>query len=83
MSWKTNLQLLDLDGAQALEVTCRECGYSRYEAAAALLEHDELKFAYLNEVEAALSCTQRGCHGAVRIALSADAETEGFMGGLA
>ncbi len=83
MNWKTNLQLRDLDNEQAIEVTCKSCGHTRYELPENLKRREELKHAYLDEVEAALSCKQRGCHGAVRIALSTDAETEGFMGGLA
>ena len=83
MSWKTKLQLLDLDESQPIEVTCRKCGYSHYEKASNLLHRQDLKYAYLDEVESRLRCQQRGCHGAVRIALSNDSETEGFMGGLA
>ena len=83
MSWKTNLQLRDLDDDQPIEVTCRICGHTRYALPQVLKQREDLKHAYLDEVEAALSCKQRGCHGAVRIALSTDAETEGFMGGLA
>ena len=83
MNWKTNLQLFDLDACQPIEVICRSCGHSRYELSSQLLKRDALKYAYLDEVEAALTCTQRGCQGSVRIALARDAETEGFMGGLA
>ena len=83
MNWKTNLQLVDLDACQPIEVTCRKCGHSHYEKPLELLQRDELKYAYLDEVETSLSCKQRDCHGAVRIALSSDRETEGFMGGLA
>ena len=83
MSWKKNLQLRDLDENQPIEVTCHKCGHSHYEQPLDLLKKQDLKYAYLDEVEASLSCKQRGCHGTVRIALSSDRETEGFMGGLA
>ena len=83
MSWKQNIQLLDLGDGQPLEVTCRKCGHSRYEQPSELLRRDELKHAWLDEVEAALTCKQRGCHAPMRIALSTETETEGFMGGLA
>jgi len=83
VSWKTNLQLIDLDKSQFIEVTCHKCGHSIYEHPLDLLQRHDLKYAYLDEVEASLTCKQRGCHGAVRIALSSDSETEGFMGGLA
>ena len=83
MNWKTNLQLIDLDENQPIEVTCGKCGYGYYERPSDLLQRDGFKYAYLDEVEAKLKCEQRGCCGAVRIALSNDKETEGFMGGLA
>jgi len=38
---------------------------------------------YIDEVERLLTCKNRGCDGAVRIALSHQGETEGFVGGLA
>lgn len=82
MSWKKSLQLRDLHGDQSLEITCRTCGYTRYEMPSALLQDDDLRHAYLDEVEAALFCKARDCTGPVRIALTGDAETEGFMGGL-
>lgn len=83
MNWKTNLQLIDLDEHHPIEVTCRTCGHSLYERPLDLLQQHELKYAYLDEVEASLTCKQRGCHGKVRIALSSHNETEGFMGGMA
>jgi hypothetical protein len=41
------------------------------------------KQAYLDEVECALRCSDHFCKGAVRIALSFDDKTEGFVGGMA
>ena len=40
MSWKSDLQLRDLDEAQAIEVLCRKCNDAYYERAADLLEAD-------------------------------------------
>jgi hypothetical protein len=37
----------------------------------------------MDEVERMLFCINRTCGGDVRIALSAEEETEGFVGGLA
>jgi hypothetical protein len=37
----------------------------------------------MDEVERILTCHNRGCHGEVRLALSAEEETEGLVGGLA
>ena len=83
MNWKTNIQLLDLADNVKLEVTCKKCGHSRYENKYLLVKKYGLDFQYLDEVERMLTCTNRGCGGDVRIALSAESETEGFVGGLA
>ncbi|MFV0368472.1 MAG: hypothetical protein ACK5KM_08450 [Hyphomicrobiaceae bacterium] len=78
------MQLSDLAGDCRLEVTCRRCGHTRYEAAADLAARDDVHARiYLDEVEALLRCRQRQCGGAVRISIIADHDTEGFMGGLA
>ena len=82
MSWKTEIQLIDLDN-QRIEVTCKQCGHSRYESPYLLIKKFGFDFAYIDEVERALTCHSRGCQGEVRIALSAEEETEGFVGGLA
>ena len=82
MSWKTEIQLIDLDN-QKLEVTCKACGHSRYENPYLLIKKFGFDFAYVDEVERALTCHSRDCQGEVRIALSAEEETEGFVGGLA
>jgi transcription elongation factor Elf1 len=83
MNWKTDLKLADLDPATRIEVTCKHCGLSRYEQQASLMQRAELKQAYLDEVERALRCSNRFCKGAVRVALSHDDKTEGFVGGMA
>jgi hypothetical protein len=83
MNWKTDLKLADLDSATRLEVTCRRCGFSRYEQQAALIQRPGLRHAYLDEVERVLRCSKRSCQGAVRIALIYDDKTEGFVGGMA
>ena len=82
MNWKTELQLIDLDANQRLEVTCKVCGHSRYENSYLLIKKYGLDFQYLDEVEHLLSCNNRMCNGRVRIALSTNDETEGFVGGL-
>jgi len=83
VSWKTELQLMDIPQSQRLEVTCTVCGHSRYENAYQLAKHYCLSFEYLDEVERMLSCNSRTCRGTVRLALSTAEETEGFVGGLA
>lgn len=82
MSWKTKIQLQNLGRYERIEVTCKSCGYSWYEFnnSALLIRMRQL---YLDEYEAGITSHQRGCHSGVRIALSNEAETEGFQGGLA
>ena len=82
-NWKENIQLMDLDGAVRIEVTCKTCSYSWYECVQKLLLIKLNRFAYLDEVEDRLRCKARGCKGKTRIALSSEAETDGFLGGLA
>jgi len=83
VSWQTDLQLRDLSAEQRLEVTCKRCGLTRYENPHELLMSEVMQFAYLDEVQDTLTCKAWGCNGAIRIALSSEAETEGFVGGLA
>ncbi len=83
MSWKTEIQLMDLNQSQRLEVTCTVCGHSRYENSYRLVRRYGFGFEYLDEVERLLVCGQQGCLGTVRLALSTEEETEGFVGGLA
>lgn len=83
VSWKTELQLMDIPQSQRLEVTCTVCGHSRYENAYQLANSLCLSFEYLDEVERQLTCHNRTCRGTVRIALANAEETEGFVGGLA
>jgi hypothetical protein len=83
VNWKTDLKLSDLDGATPVEIACRRCGQTHTETAAALMRRPQLEQAYLDEVERALKCAGRSCHGPVRIALIHDGKTEGFVGGMA
>ena len=82
MNWKTDLKLADLDSVVRIEVTCKRCGLTHYRQQDALIQRPELARAYLDEVEQALQCTRKSCHGPVRIALSHDDKTEGFVGGM-
>ena len=74
---------MDLGEAQKLEVTCTVCGHSRYERPSLLMRKYGLDYQYLDEVERLLVCQNRTCNSPVRLALSAESETEGFVGGLA
>lgn len=83
MSWKTEIQLVDLGNDQKLEVTCTTCGHSRYENIHLLAHKQGMAFDYFDEVERQLICYNGKCPGPVRIALSSHGDTEGFVGGLA
>ena len=83
MSWQHELQLTDIGDGERLEVTCRICGHTRYENPQELAQRPGLEFAYLDEAEAQLICHRRKCRGTVRLALSMETETEGFIGGVA
>ena len=83
MNWKTNLQVLDLEPAQRLEVTCKSCGHVHYLTRPQIETSPERGFLYLDEVERETICTARGCRGAVRISIVRKGETSGFVGGMA
>ena len=84
MSWKSELQLSDLEPETELEITCRRCRLTRYERQAVIAQRKpELRHARLDEVERALHCAGRHCRGAVRLSLMHDDKTEGFVGGMA
>jgi len=83
ITWKTTLQISDLETDARIEVECKSCGYFRYEDAAEWQKNRLTKQLYLDELEDRLRCHKWGCGKAVRIALSSNVETEGFQGGLA
>lgn len=83
MSWKTDLQLRDIDNTQHIEATCRICGHVHYVNVPALLQQPELQFIHLDELETMTQCRKPHCHGTVRLALVHSNETQGFLGGLA
>ena len=83
ISWKTQLQISDLDVSDRIEVECKACGFFRYEEAAEWQKSRLMRQLYLDELEDRLRCHKWGCGKPVRIALPSNFETEGFQGGLA
>ena len=83
MSWKTKIQLLDMNGDDRIEALCHKCGYHWYEFPSVYLHKSHMRQLGLDEFEARLKCKQWNCRGRIKIALSSDAKTEGFQGGLA
>ena len=83
MSWLDAFQLSDLEGDTRLELTCRRCGKVRFVTANALLVLGDFGHLWLSEVQARARCRQRGCKGAMRLALPHQGDTKGFVGGIA
>lgn len=83
MSWKTQIQVRDLDASQKLEMTCRECGHVHYLTRETICLSPEREWLYLDEIERETVCRARGCRGRVRLAMQSNSATSGFVGGLA
>lgn len=82
-SWKDTLQLGDLEPGQRLEMTCTRCGHVNYLTSVLVMAAGGRVTLYLDEIEQRTRCRARGCRGAVRMALSRNGDTSGFVGGLA
>ena len=83
MSWKTKLQILDMDSSAKLEARCCGCNYVWYELPCTYAHKSHMRQLYLDEFEARLRCKQWNCKGTIKVALANQHETEGFQGGLA
>lgn len=82
MNWKTCLRAGDLGDDTRLELTCRTCGAVRYLEGSAILARRGGDQLYMDQIEARAKCTQRGCKGAMRMAMVRRGEASGFVGGL-
>ena len=82
MGWKHELRLDDLPARTPLEAFCRRCGRSGFHTPQALLDRPGFAGAYLDQVEAGLTCDKPGCGGAVTLYEVHAASAEAFQGGL-
>jgi hypothetical protein len=83
VSWKDRIQVCDLGGSDRLELLCRRCGHLRYLTGEELLARKSAVRLTLAEVEQRARCRQRGCGGAMRLAMPNQGDTVGFVGGIA
>jgi hypothetical protein len=83
VSWRNNIQILDLEASDRLELTCRKCGTFRWLTGTELQARKGKERLTLGEVESRARCRQRGCGGAMRMAMPAPHDTAGFVGGIA
>jgi hypothetical protein len=83
VSWKDQLQVLDLGAADKIELTCRACGHLRYLTGAELQSRGGALRLTLTQVEARARCRGRGCNGQMRLAMPHQGDTAAFIGGIA
>lgn len=83
MSWLDAIQLRDLEPEARFELTCRRCDKVRFVTAGELLARGDYGHLWLSEVQGRAQCRQRGCRGAMRLAMPSTGETKGFVGGIA
>lgn len=85
MTWKSDLQLLDIldnQDVKNVEFTCTVCGLYQPQSPEQLKEHFRLDMR-LYEIEAIIKCQKWGCGEKVRLEISPNVKMEGFQGGLA
>ena len=83
MSWKTELQIQDLDHKTKLEMTCKKCGHTYFLKPGDIMANPDNRFLYLDEVESKAKCKSRGCSGEIRMMLVENRKASPFQGGLA
>lgn len=74
--------MLDFGGDDRCEARCKGCGYTWYEIPVVYFHKSHIRMLYGEKFEKRLRCKQWNCRGEVTVALSNEAETEGFQGGL-
>ncbi len=82
MSWKTETTLGDMDPDRRIELTCKRCGKLKIMTPAELLINSLGPYMYLDQVEWAQQCRDKRCQGPVRISLSHNKKSQGFVAGM-
>lgn len=87
MTWKSDLQLLDIidnEDVRTVELTCAVCGLYQPQSPEQLKKHFRLDMR-LDEIEDVIRCQNKriNCDGKVRLEISPNVKMEGFQGGLA
>lgn len=82
-SWKSSIQVQDLDDNQRLELICIKCNRLTYTTREQLCARADYGQLYLDEIERRARCKGRGCHGHMRMAMVRLSEMSGFVGGIA
>ena len=83
MSWLENISLRDLDENVLIEATCIRCLHTWLQSPTALLLKVDHRDVWLDEVAANLACPHPYCHHVgVRLTLTRNEDTSGFVGGM-
>ncbi len=83
MSWMDDMRLRDLDDRYVLECICLKCGHEWLQTPLQLLLKVDHRDVTLAEVKADLACKRPHCRNiGVRLALVANSDTSGFVGGM-
>lgn len=84
MSWRQQIQVLDLAPDEKFEIRCRACNQTYTASVEALTcDLDGANFLYLDELEGRIRCRDRRCGGTVRLARVRAGDASAFIGGLA
>jgi ribosomal protein L33 len=79
VSWKDQLQVLDLDASDKIELTCRACGHLRYLTGSMLQSRANALRLTLAQVEDRARCRGRGCNSRMRLAMPHQGERQGLL----
>lgn len=83
MTWLEDTSLRDLDDSVIIEATCLRCLHVWLQSPVQLLIKVAHRDVHLDEVAKHLACPKSGCrHVGVRLALTQNEDTSGFVAGM-